>query len=509
MMKKIIYPFISAAIILCYSCNDFLDVMPDNRTVLDNPEAVQELIVSAYPNMQYFHVCEVMSDNVGERKVSGGHSREILNDEMYRWLDGYQSGTGQDTPYRIWSGCYSAIAAANQALEVISEAVNPQKFTTQKGEALVCRALNHFMLVNIFSEHYDPATAGTQLGIPYNTEAEKVAVKYYKRNTVAEVYELIEKDLMEGIELIDDNVYNVPKYHFTKAAAHAFAARYYLYVGDWDKVLEHADAALGTNISGKLLPLDGPVFKAPVSSDDYEVRYRRVDQPDILLLVGCTSSWGRDHASTSLRYGMIAEHSTLFTSRNITGSSSLYYRRWSSSTSGGYLLHKYYDLFKLVAPGASTGNAYTIGAWFTIEDVLFMRAEAYVMKGKIEEALSDVNVFLSRRVNLAAAGKLPIDLAAVKTYYNGKSNYPELVPFYRSSIDDDQMSMLKCIVDWRRIEFMQEGLRWFDIKRFHLEVVHAFPNTGGDPVTLTANDLRRALQIPMEAQAYGVEPNPR
>ncbi|KAA6336723.1 hypothetical protein EZS27_015150, partial [termite gut metagenome] len=104
MMKKIIYPFISAAILFCYSCDDFLDVMPDNRTVIDNPETIQELIVSAYPNMQYFHVCEVMSDNVGERKVSGGHSREILNDEMYRWLEGYQSGTSQDTPYRVWSG---------------------------------------------------------------------------------------------------------------------------------------------------------------------------------------------------------------------------------------------------------------------------------------------------------------------------------------------------------------------------------------------------------------------
>ncbi|KAA6304885.1 hypothetical protein EZS27_043465, partial [termite gut metagenome] len=47
------------------------------------------------------------------------------------------------------------------------------------------RAFNHFMLVNIFSEHYNLATAGTQLGIPYNTEAEKVAVKYYKKRLEA------------------------------------------------------------------------------------------------------------------------------------------------------------------------------------------------------------------------------------------------------------------------------------------------------------------------------------
>ncbi|KAA6324386.1 hypothetical protein EZS27_026283, partial [termite gut metagenome] len=439
--------------------------------------------------------------------VSGGHSREILNDEMYRWLEGYQSGTSQDTPYRVWSGCYSAIAAANQALEVIAEVADPQKFAAQKGEALVCRAFNHFILVNIFSEHYNPATANTQLGIPYNTEAEKVAVKYYKRHTVAEVYELIEKDLTEGMALIDDNVYAVPKYHFTKATAHAFAARYYLYVGNWDKALEHANAALGTNvssISNKLLPLDGPVFMAPVSSADYEVRYRRIDQPDILLLVSCTSSWGRDHVSSSLRYSMVKDQSDLYTTVNVTGSSSLYYRRWSVSASGAYSLHKYDDLFKYSSPGATTGTSYTVGALFTIEDVLFMRAEAYVMKEKINEALSDINLFLSRRV---IAG-ISVDLAAIKKFYDGKPKYPDLKPFYEIQ-EEDQMSMLKCIVDWRRIEFMQEGLRWFDIKRFHLEVVHTFPYTGGDPITLTADDPRRALQIPMEAQAYGIEPNPR
>jgi hypothetical protein len=360
------------------------------------------------------------------------------------------------------------------------------------------------MLVNIFSEHYNLATAGTQLGIPYNTEAEKVAVKYYKRHTVAEVYELVEKDLTEGMALIDDNVYAVPKYHFTKAAARAFAARYYLYVGNWDKALEHANAVLGTNVSGRLLPLDGPVFMAPVSSADYEVRYRRIDQPDILLLVSCTSSWGRDHTSSSLRYSMTgAQSESYYTTANVTGSSSLYYRRWSVSASGAYSLHKYDDLFKYSSPGATTGTSYTVGALFTIEDVLFMRAEAYVMKEKINEALSDINLFLSRRV---IAG-ISVDLAAIKKFYDGKSKYPDLKPFYE--IKEDQMSMLKCIVDWRRIEFMQEGLRWFDIKRFHLEVIHTFPYTGGDPIKLTANDPRRALQIPMEAQAYGIEPNPR
>ena len=35
------------------SCSDFLDEMPDNRTTLDTPEKVANLLVSAYPTASY------------------------------------------------------------------------------------------------------------------------------------------------------------------------------------------------------------------------------------------------------------------------------------------------------------------------------------------------------------------------------------------------------------------------------------------------------------------------
>ena len=70
------------------------------------------------------------------------------------------------------------------------------------------------------------------------------------------------------------------------------------------------------------------------------------------------------------------------------------------------------------------------------------------------------------------------------------------------------MNMLKCITDLRRKEFIQEGMRWFDIKRYHLEVVH---NVYGsvEKHVLTGDDLRRAIQIPGGATSYGMTPNPR
>ncbi len=100
------------------------------------------------------------------------------------------------------------------------------------------------MLVNIYSKFYDPATAASDIGIPYVTEPEKNFIKQYTRGTVAGVYDMIEKDLLDGIGYIDDKSYSVPKYHFNRAAANAFAARFYLYKRDYTKVIQYATQAV-------------------------------------------------------------------------------------------------------------------------------------------------------------------------------------------------------------------------------------------------------------------------
>lgn len=228
---------------LAASCNSFLDVVPDNRTLLDSPDAVKEILVSAYPQAHYYHICEVMSDNAQERKVSSTHSRATLNKQMYYWDDGTE--TSQDNPVYVWTNYYEAIAASNMALEAIEEAGDTDEYSTAKGEALVCRAFNHFILVNLFAEHYDPNKAENMLGIPYNTKPETQAIVYYTRDNLKRVYELIEEDLTKGLPLLKDETYEVPKYHFTKAAASAFAARFYQYKGDWDKVIEYTSNVLG------------------------------------------------------------------------------------------------------------------------------------------------------------------------------------------------------------------------------------------------------------------------
>ena len=51
----------------------------------------------------------------------------------------------------------------------------------------MCRAYCHFILVNIFSMNYNPATSGKDLGITYMEKHETSLAPEYSRGTVAEV----------------------------------------------------------------------------------------------------------------------------------------------------------------------------------------------------------------------------------------------------------------------------------------------------------------------------------
>ena len=113
----------------------------------------------------------------------------------------------------MWDDAYANIyvynAVANNILNV-PDGTKEQR-EAKYAEALVGRAFEYLNLVNIFGNHYDPATAATDYGVPILLSEEVGDGASYVRNTVAEVYNQIMSDLKTATPLLPEVATNV--YH--------------------------------------------------------------------------------------------------------------------------------------------------------------------------------------------------------------------------------------------------------------------------------------------------------
>ncbi len=464
-------------------CEKYLDQAPDSTwTQLDTPEKVSQLLGTAYPQANYMAFCEAMSDNVTDKGV-GVELR--TNRDPYYFND--VQNVNEDSPEYYWAAAYKAIAAANNALKACENAKDSAAYSRQKGEALVARAYSHFMLVNLFSKSYDATTANTDMGIPYVTEPEEVVFKQYDRKTVAYVYEQIEKDLLAGLPLIRDDKYKVPKYHFNQKAAYAFAARFYLYKRDYSKVVMYADMAFPTNQTGAYLrPWNTSyVFLSPLELFNV---YTNSSERANLLLVETASPYGRYVAQ--YRYGMNYPMYRAIMGPNVTDGGWCY-PVYSYGTND-YFVPKISEYFVKQSVNANIGFIYTMVPLFTAEEVLFNRAEANVMLGNTSAALADLNLFASTRIVNYDASDNNITLAKCKAFYDGA---------------DNQDALLGVVFDFKRAEFVQEGLRWFDAMRYKATITHY--TSDGETLTLAPEDPRRVFQLPVTAKTSGLPMNPR
>ncbi|PXY39403.1 RagB/SusD family nutrient uptake outer membrane protein [Flavobacterium cheongpyeongense] len=491
-MKKLKIILSLLILISITSCDDFLSEKPDNRTEIDTPDKISEILVGAYPQMSYFDIAETMSDNVFD---SGMAQTLIKNQQNYNWL--IQTETADiDTQAYYWDACYKAIAHANKALEAIEQLGNTADLNPQKGEALIARAYAHFMLVSLWSQRYNPATAATDLGIPYVTKPETELITKYTRNSMAEVFEFIEKDIEEGLKYVT-NDYKEPKFHFTKNAAKAFASRFYLVKGDWDKVISLSDD-LGNRPEGKLRDF---LSYDVMAIDDQRLSYASSNAETNLLIVSANTIVSRSYYSNRF-YLSGARYPEIFGTATSLFAKPWLYNFYSSNSSITVFLPKFYEYFKYSNVTAGIGDPYVAEVLLSNDEFFLNRIEAHVMKGQIQLANDELEYFLSTRtVGYAATDKV--------TQAKVVAKYPviadEFTPFY--TMTPVQTSYVKAIAETRRRDFIHEGMRWFDVKRFNLVVNHEITNQPTN--VLVKDDKRRALQIPLHASNTGVELNPR
>jgi tetratricopeptide (TPR) repeat protein len=492
--------------------------MPDNRLELNTDEKITLLLGSGYATHLFVWTTEMMSDNVDDRG-SLQTSYSLLQDEMYAWKDIKEAGN--ESPKRVWETYYLAIATANQALDAIEKAGNPERLNPQRGEALMIRAFHHFYLVNVFAKHYSIANGETDLGIVYMEKPEVTVKPAYKRESVAEVYRKIERDIEEALPLIDDNIYSVPKYHFNRKAAYAFAARFYLFYKKYDKVIAYANEVLGENPKRILRDFS----HLPTLVQEYgpiALDYIKPEHNANLLLMTGMSNMGRifGNYSTGKKY----MHSSYLAGTETVRAagpwgayaSGLYKLPSFSYTTAGYIaVPKLPSLFEYTDPVAGIGYRRTVYAALHTDETLLCRAEAYIMLEDYDKATEDLYLWMSQHVNTTRV----LTREFINNFYSAQVYYKpdEPTPKKRLNpevpvVSEEQENFLQCLVQFRRIETMFEGLRWFDIKRFGIVIYRRYLD-GNNGVTiqdeLTLDDPRRAIQLPASVISAGMEPNPR
>lgn len=474
-------------IIIFGSCNDFLDEDPDNRVTLDNLEKASQLLVNAYSTASP-NFTEWMTDNV---QFTQGTNKRLSHQQMYTWEDVTTGPTEQDTPDFYWFQTYTAISHSNEVLAILDELpVNSEDDRARKdaieAEALLTRAYGHFMLVNLFGPHFGEGGDG----IPYVRTPETTFLETYERRSVSRVYDDIEDDLLEGLEKVDDGFYNNSgKYHFNKNAALAFASRFYLFKRDFVRCKQYSDELLGSNPGTFVRDLTSQQFQTASSSViEYPRLYTSPELAANLMLMRKISLFQRP----DFAYGPESNfYSSLFAASVFGGLTDERENPAFVKGLNAVFPARYESLFERSSLNSSVGFPYYIHIAFTGEEVLLNRAEANAFLGNLDESIADLQVLSEKRFS---GGTPTLTLDDLRTFYN--------------STDDVNNVLSYIIFLERRKEFIMQGLRWFDLKRYFISVVHDLEN--GSTISLAAEDLRKVLQVPVSAQEVGgLEPNPR
>ena len=476
-------------ILTCFfwGCSDFLEEKSQSEvrpsTVTDMEKILQgEGYFTQSEGNLFNEKTDIFTDNMRCNDIS--QSMYYLSYKARRDQERYyfcwdktmfnENGGGENVSF--WYIPYDGIKGCNLVLEYIDQmSGNATKREYLRGEAHVLRGFYYFMLVNFFGLPYNFGDPNVNLGVPIKLTA-GVTDEKLKRNTVAEVYRQIEKDLQEGAKLMKENKIEVDFVRLNHLAAYALLSRMYLYMEDWDNALKYADLVLDEK--SDLLNLSSLGYSGGTYS-----RYT----PDEILW-GCLKY--QDY-NTSIIYPftLSEEFGNLFgidvdgDNKDIRFSTKFvtYIKKFSET-----IFDADYQYIKtvsgLAAVNKCNNSAENYDGGVRVAELYLNRAEVYARKYEEtgnddfgRQALEDLNKLRRCRFEDGYVDKKTEDFATGK----------DLLDF--------------CLRERRR-ELSGEGNhRWFDLRRLGMpEIKHTFFLVEGENqyFTLEEEDSRYALPIP-------------
>lgn len=227
-MKKINLSILIVLMLIgTYSCNDALDILPEDSIPAENAfTSVSDLVLgmnAVFANYSPEANADFSSILTDDTKVGEDNGGQRINEHNFV----VTANTFRAT--QIWTGNYALINSINRVLAAAAT-ITPQNAAEQAtydnilGECYALRAIAHWDLLTFYSQDYN---AGTE-SVPYVDYV--VILEQPARNTVGEVLTGIQSDITAAAGLIDPSINDVTR--ITQDFLTALRARIALYTGD-------------------------------------------------------------------------------------------------------------------------------------------------------------------------------------------------------------------------------------------------------------------------------------
>lgn len=251
-MKTIKITVAFLAIIFAFSCEDRLDVVPEDNvasnTVFGSFATINGAVVGIYSKNQSGDLngnAQLMSDFMADNVNFVGSFPSLQE------IDQFETLATNASIDNIWLDGYELIGAANNiivnlpdvSIDDVTGLTEADK-TVFVAEAKFLRAITNFQLVNLFAQPFQFSN-GTNLGIPIVTqpfEGGDISEFQLERSTVNEVHAFIEQDLLDAAAALpEDNGARAEA-----GAARALLARLYLYREQWAQAADLANQVISS-----------------------------------------------------------------------------------------------------------------------------------------------------------------------------------------------------------------------------------------------------------------------
>lgn len=476
--KEYIYLLMGGLITAFSSCSDFLSETSQDEFEPKTVQAYQEILNgSAYAFSDFESVTDLMTDDVTGAAPSGDTyytTANLVYRDVFAWQS-YMYQTFEDNainnitnPLDSYQDLYKYIMVCNLVIDGVGDKEGTEVEKNQaKGEALALRAYYYWYLVNLYCKPYNTLGTTPNLikGVPLITAPEIKDVGT-SRNSLAQVYAQIVSDVEEACNLLEEaNQKNLGVYRVGRAGAHLIASRIYLYMENWDKVIEHVEKSLETAPS--LCNLNTYTLtnaNYPSSSTNQIVS---ANFPETILLGGMSIMGG-----ASVNGSLLQVSNDLLNMYDKTNDS-----RFKIFFEGRSYLYYGYIM-------AKRGMSEKCYVWRTAE-LYLNRAEAYAQKylagdqASGQKAVDDLNTLRENRIK----------------------NYE----VYQLT---DAASLLQFCRDERRRELCFEFHRWFDLRRYGMpQLTHTFVEQGGVRQRYTLKEADPGYVLPIPDEALKLNPN--